>query len=498
MSGAVRRLAKESAVYGISTIGARFLNFLLTPFYTQLFLPADFGVVSTWFSLIAFLNILFQFGLPQGYLRFAADRSGSERSSLFVSLQLVLLMVSVSFSLVLLAGHGALLTLLEFPSESFKLLPWVLIILTLDALAMIPFNQLRLENRSLAFSLVKLMNVLINLTGNVIFLVGFKTGIEGVFYANALASLFTLAVTLWLTRDHLAGRLNLGWKELWPVLVFSVPLIPTGFGTMFNEVADRLFIQNLSQETIRNWSGPVSLTNQDLVGYYSAGHKLGLFMFLIVQMFSMAWTPFFLQESKKPTFGESLSGLFRVLLIGLLVSGFLLAFFMDDVLVVSIAGYHLIPPAYWSGLVVVPWVVLAYVFNGIYVFFSYGLFLEKRSGAILIIMVSGVIITLAGNLFLLPVAGIAGSAATVFLCYLVMALMMAWMSLKTRPFSIGTGFLFRTALVMVPAWFMVFFHYHGTPLTLWLKVLISLVVIGLIFIFKLWTLNLLRLFRRPA
>ncbi|MCK6601902.1 MAG: oligosaccharide flippase family protein [Bacteroidetes bacterium] len=487
MSSASRRLAKESAIYGISTILARFLNFLLTPFYTQIFLPAEFGIISTFFSLMAFLNILFLFGLPQAYLRFASDTTDQDRHRLYSTVQTLILTLAAVFSVILLAGSPLLLDVFLFPESLGNLVIWMVVILVLDALSAVPQNDLRLDNRSLTFSGVKLVNILVNLAGNFYFLLIAKTGLAGVFYANALASAVTLILSVYLTRRHVSFRLQISRETLVTLFAFSLPLIPTGFGSMVNEVADRLFIQKLDPGTIAGLYPAARFSSSDLVGFYSAAHKLGIVMMLVVQMFNMAWTPFFLNESKKAGWEKSFAGIFNLFLIFLVFSGFLLAFFMDDFLGISVLGYHLIPPSYWFGLQVVPFVILSYIFNGIYYFFTFGLYLEKRTTKILSVMVAGVAVTIAGNLILLPLLGILGSAITLMLCYVTMSSLMVRQSQNLKPIPLDRRYLLVLAAVSLPFWALAVWHQITHLLPFWVKLLVLGGYAGLIFSFKLWT-----------
>lgn len=489
MSSAVKRLAKESAIYGISTILARFLNFLLTPFYTQIFVPSDFGIISTFFSLMAFLNILFMFGLPQAYLRFASDTKEEDRHLLYSTVQYLILGIAVLLSLILLTGSPLLLDTFRFPESLGNLVIWMVLILLMDALCAVPQNDLRLDNRSLTFSAVKLTNIVVNLTGNFVFLLNFETGIIGVFYANALASAVTLLLSLYLTRKHVSLVPSIKWESLKPLFLFSLPLIPTGFGSMINEVSDRLFIQRLDLGTIQVLYPGLGFTSSDLVGFYSAAYKLGIVMMLVVQMFSLAWTPFFLNESKKPGWEKSFSGIFNLVLFFLVFSGFLFAFFMDDLLNLSIGGYHLIPPSYWFGLQVVPFIVLSYIFNGIYFFFTFGLYLEKKTSKILSIMMAGVGVTLAGNLILLPLLGILGSAVTTMLSYFVMSQLMLRQSQKLKPIQIDKVYVSKLILISLPFWGLAIWHQMTQSLNLWIKLATLAGFIGLIFSFKLWTIE---------
>ncbi len=495
-TSAVKRLGKETAIYGLSTIFARVLNFLLTPFYTAVFTPGDFGIYSIFFSLIAFLNIIFAFSLPQAYLRFASDYEGNERRILFSTLQFVLICITIVFGLSIYGFRTELLSSFNLTDKLTTYVFWMVAILVLDVWSLIPFSHLRLENKSLLFSSIKLVNIVVNIAMNYWFLVIVKTGLIGVFYANAIASGISLIIVLVFTAKSFSPKLNLNWNFLKPLLLFAIPLIPGGIGTMFNEVADRLFIQHLSPETISGIYSSSQFTAQDLTGIYSACYKLGIFMMLVVQMFSMAWQPFYLAESKKENAPQTLGKIFELYFAGLLFFGLLLALFMDNLVSVSFFGFHLIDKAYWMGLTIVPIIILAYIFSGIHNFFYIGMILKKKSKDLLSINLIGVFVTFVGNLILLPIIGIMGSALTTMLCYLVMCVFQIRKSQSFYPLTINWKRISLFAVLSIPAWILTVWQQQNPFMSVPEKFILVILFALSLFLFKIVSKDQIMLFAK--
>ncbi|MCW9098356.1 MAG: polysaccharide biosynthesis C-terminal domain-containing protein, partial [Ignavibacteriaceae bacterium] len=158
------------------------------------------------------------------------------------------------------------------------------------------------------------------------------------------------------------------------------------------------------------------------VGIYKANYKLGIFMMLFVNMFQYAWQPFFLQNAKDPSAREMFS---KVLTYFVLVGSILLivlSLFINDVAKIQIAGYSLIGSEYWSGLNIIPIVLLAYLINGMYVIFSAGIYIEEKSIYVPIITGLGALVNVVANFILIPVLNITGAALATLAAYFVMAL----------------------------------------------------------------------------
>ena len=191
-----RELTKDTAIYGISTIISRFLNFILVPFYTNVFSTSDFGIQNTVYSYVAFFNIIYLYGMDSAYLKFASLKEERNPRTIFSTSYLFVLITSIIFSLVLLLNEKNISFFIDLPARHFVLLNYVIIILLLDSLSVIPFAYLRLIRKASKFAIIRTANIIINIILNLILILKYKMGIEAVFISNAIASAFSLVVLL--------------------------------------------------------------------------------------------------------------------------------------------------------------------------------------------------------------------------------------------------------------------------------------------------------------
>ena len=279
----ILRLSKQTIIYGIGYVAARMINFLLLPFYSYHMTPEEYGVVSLLYAFIAFMNILYHYGLESAFIRFyskTGSDEGFDRKEVFSTVLVSLIISSVAFSLLIwLAAPAIGKGILDSDSYN-RIIRMTAGILLLDTLYLIPLHYLRVDNKAMLFSGIMIINVLINVSMN-IYLIRFRgMGIEGVFISNLIASSFSFLVLIPVIiknfKVKFSGKL---WKKL---ILFGLPFVPSGLSSMIIELSDRYMLQ---------W-----FKGMEDVGLYSAGHKLGIFMMLIVMAFRFAWQPFFLQK----------------------------------------------------------------------------------------------------------------------------------------------------------------------------------------------------------
>jgi len=397
----LKALGKESLVYGLSTVGARLLNFILLPFYTHYLAPADYGVVAAVFSYIAFLNIVYHYGMDQAYMRHYADR---ERA--FPSAFPLLARPSLPPAILLCAAAPFWAGVSGLGAENSRLVWYAAAILLLDTATIIPFADLRMRHRALRFAGVRTASIVINVALNVIFLRYMGLGLESVFLANVISSA-AAALLLAPELKALGGRFDL--PVLRQLLAFALPLLPAGLGSMAVQVLDRPIMLHLADKAS--------------VGVYQANYRLGIFMMLVVSMFDQAWRPFFIERSHRPDAAQVFARVLTWFCFGGLWLWLGLSFFIEDLARLRVAGVNLIHPDYWSGLGIVPLVLAAYLLNGIYVNFLAPVIIAKRTGVILSATLAGAAVSVAGNFALIPPFGMYGAAWAVFLSYLVMAVL---------------------------------------------------------------------------
>lgn len=408
MAKDIKRLGKETLVYGTSTVLARLLNFCLVPFYTYYLLPGDYGIIATVFAAIALFNVVFLFGMDQSYLRFASD--AADKNKVFRQCFYGVLVNGLILGGLLALLHPVAARIIGVPPQAGYLLQLAAAILFLDVLNMIAFTKLRLERRAWYFAGVRTASIIVNVLGNIYFIAVLHQGIASILWANilaSLASLILLAPVVWSElKQNFSFRLD--WKLEKELLSFAWPFVPSGLASLLVSVIDKPILVHLA--------GPAQ------VGIYQANFKIGVFMMLVVSMFDQAWRPFFLAHAKdsdaKDTFARVFS--FFVAIAGWIWLG--LVFLMPDIIQSNLFGnFHLIAPAYWGGLSVIPLVLTGYFCYGLYVNFMVGPVLTKKTRVLLWITLLGAAVSITTNLTLVPHIGILGAGWAVALSYAAMA-----------------------------------------------------------------------------
>lgn len=405
MKEKLRELTKDTAIYGISTMLGRFLNFILVPFYTNVFAPSDYGVVILIYSYIAIFNIIFIYGLDAAFLKFAAFKDiGDDKDNFSTPF------ISVLFTSILFCG---LLVILKVPIAGFVELSvnlnYIIIlsalILFFDANTVISFLKLRLERKAKLFSFIKVISILFNIILNVFLILKLKWGIEAIFISNLAASVLAFLLLI----PTLIKNFKFSFHKILFIrlIKFGLPYLPAGLGMMLVQVIDVPILEKL--------------TDVKTVGIYKANYKLGIFMMLFVNMFQYAWQPFFLTNAKEDNAKEIFSKVLTYFTIVGSLMLVVLSLFISDIVQINFAGISIIGSQYWAGLYIVPIILLAYLFNGFYVVFSAGIYIEEKSIYAPIVTGLGAIINVIANYILIPQLNIMGAALATLLSYIVMA-----------------------------------------------------------------------------
>lgn len=461
----VRKLASQTALYGLTYFAGRLLNFLLTPFYTRVFLPAQYGVVNEIYSYITFFKILFAYGMETGYFYFANQEDGEDKvaGTTFLSL----LYSSLIFSGLLIVFSSPLARWIGYPGQEQYII-YTALILAFDTLATIPFAYLRKHNKAGRFALLQFLNVVFYIFFNLFFLVICPTilkdapsgslhdfinliynpdfGVGYVFLANLFSSLLTLLLLLPELRK-IPFRLDTGiWKK---ILAYSWPILILGFAGMINETLDRILLKHLLQ-----WS-PMSLTLHQAMtelGIYSAAYKLSIFMTLAIQSFRYAAEPFFF-ASMKDEDGKTVYA--RILPYFTFVCCFIFLFLMLYIpFFMKILG-----PAFRSpkGMAVVPILLIANLFFGIFTYTSQWYKQTRKTLYGAYISVGGAVLTIAINFAFIPVYGYIASAWATFACYFSMAVVSFILGQRFYPVNFNVGRIVLYIAVSVGIYLMTAF-----------------------------------------
>jgi O-antigen/teichoic acid export membrane protein len=427
---ALKHLFSDTLIYGISSVLARFINYLLVPLHTGLFDPEAYGIVGLVYAAIGLLQVVFTFGMESAYLRYGKE--DTKIADLFSTIQRLLLLLSIVATLLLWLAYtpiSAWLSLASLPPhpisglDGASIFACMLAILIMDALAIVPFAELRLRNKALMFAGIKLVNVLVNLGLNVLLILVLTWGIEAIFVANLAASLLSLVLVFIVTRRLWMGAWSA--KSVGMLFLFAWPFIPSGLAHVVNETLDRFFLKSLNSQQIMSIYGS-DWSADYLVGVYNACYKLAVFMLLLVQMYRMAWQPFFMRESEGEQATELFAKAFNYFNIGAAAVFLFVALFLEWIVAIPIPflGTTLIDQAYWSGLGIVPWLLMAYWFQGWYVNFSAGVFIREKTKHLAQITGIGAAVTIILNVLLIRTMGMEGAALATLGSYSVMAFLL--------------------------------------------------------------------------
>lgn len=439
----IRRLAGETVLYGLGSIVPRFLNFLLIRIHTDVLNPAQYGIITDTLAVVAFLNVIYSFGMETAYFRFAS-KPGADERHIFNLAQTVVIGISVFVSLGLIVFAGPMSGELGFGRAHVSYVYWVVAIMLLDAVVMIPFARLRLQKKALQFAAGKFINILILVGLNIYFLrvvYNPEIGFAYVFLANLLANLFFLPFF---------ARTLLSWRPAFDRVVsremfrYAYPVMLTGLAGMTNET--------FSRKTLKYWLPEgfyPGRSNEYVLGIFGAVYKFAVLMNLAVQAFRYAAEPFFFSnaaDKNSPELFARINHYFIVvccvILLGVGINLDLLKiFFLPN-------------PLYWEGLSVVPILLLGYLFLGVYYNFTVWFKLTDRTYFGTILTAGGAVITIAANYVLIPVAGYMGSSWATLLCYFSMTAACYWFGQKYYPipYAVGKGLAYiviTTGLVYV-------------------------------------------------
>ena len=406
MKDKLKELTKDTAIYGISTMLGRFLNFLLVPFYTNIFLPADYGVINVLYSYIAIFNILFIYGMDSAYLKYASFKEIGDDKDNFSTPYISIFFTSVIFLFVFILLKDPIAVFIEINPAQNYLIVLSALIMFFDANSVIPFLKLRLERKAKLFSALRVANILLNIGLNVFLIIKLKWGIEAVFVSNLIATIVTWLLVLPIIISNF--RFSFHTQLFKRLLKFGLPYLPAGFAVMLVQVVDVPIMQKL--------------TDTKTVAIYKASYRLGIFMMLFVNMFQFAWQPFFLNNAKEANAKEMFSKVMTYFTLAGTILLVVLSLFIEDIAKANLGGFSLIGKNFWAGLYIVPVILLGYLFNGFYVVFSAGIFIEEKTIYAPIVAGLGAITNIAANYLLIPYLSILGAAFATLISYIVMAL----------------------------------------------------------------------------
>ena len=396
----LEKLAKQTAVYGISTIVVRFLSYLLTPYYTRIFGQETYGIVTDIYALIPLALTLLTMGMESSYFRFSAkaeEAGGDVRAAkrrLFATTWGVTSLAAVVFFVLVASFRNGVAGLMgEAYAAHPEYVVWVGLIILFDVWACIPFSRLREQGRALLFVGIKALNVVMNVALAVAFgvagLFATEFGVGWVFVANLIASVVTWLVIL-ATVDRTVPKIN--WALLAAVFAYSLPLLVGGLAGTANEFIDRQLIKYLVPE------GAMAQ-----VGIYGAITKIAVVMMLFYQMYRLAAEPFFLSNFKKSDFVQMNAAALKYYVMASMLIFLGIALFRDVFALIVGRDFR-------EGIFILPVVLGANVLTGVWLNLSFWYKREEKTSLAIVVAGAGLVSMLVFGFWCIPVWGYYGAA----------------------------------------------------------------------------------------
>lgn len=412
----IKKLAGQTAYYGISSILGRVLNFLLLPIWTDRLDKAEYGSVSYLYTYVAIMLIIYTFGMETAFFRFSRKENPEQA---YHNAGTSVLMVSTLLSALLFIAAPNVATFLGEGIEPIYI-RYMATILFIDAVVAIPFAKLRLEEKALKFALVKSGVITITILLNLLFIIVFPDilagkylsslsgfvesfykpayGVGYIFMVNLIANALYLPF-LW--PEFRALKLKIHWPTFKPMFLYALPIFLMGLGGIFNEQGYNLIME--------------SLLGKGELGVFASAVKLSVVMMLGIQAFRYAVEPFFFNHAENkeaPDLFAKIMHYFVVFNIFVMVAVALNTRLLGDL--------FLQQAEYKEALYVLPILLLAKLFYGVYVNLSVWFKVKDRTIFGTYYALIGAIVTLVGNILLIPILGFYGSTLTSLLCYAIM------------------------------------------------------------------------------
>lgn len=483
MRAQLKKLSTDTAIYGISSILGRFLNFLLVPLYTNIFPSQEYGIIAPIYSYMAFLNVIVPIGMETAYMRYVSTLELGSKKDTFSTPFLSVAGIALIGAIVIQLCSGMLSPILQIKSGWEAIVPLCAWTIAIDAMCIIPFASLRMDNKARLFAGIRFVSIVVTVGLNVWLVAFLHHSIVSIFIAGIIGSSISLILLLPTVIKNLSIKIS---KKIFSSLLkVGLPTVPAALAGIMIQVIDRPIM--------------LYLTDANTSGIYQANYKLGIFMMLFVSMFQYAWQPFYLQMAKE----ENARPLFaRVLTYYIIIAAFIflcLTFFIEPLIKISFFGYHLLGTEYWSGVHIVPIILLAYLFTGTGVVLSAGLLIEKKTTYMPFVMGLSAVINIIANVLLIPSLGIVGAALATLMSYIIASLAYFMITIKIYPVPYEYYRLIKIAFATaIP---VILFYIGWTPFEIpdivW-RTILCVLFVPLLILFRFFEANEFRVMKQLA
>jgi len=426
-------------VYGFGFLLLRGISFFLLPLYTNLLSQYDGGIIFLIYTILAFLNPIYAYGMNASFFKFYNDKSLNAKSVLSTSFFSLFVSSSLITVFLILISHNINWVISDEPSVNWFL--FLALILFSDSISSRIFALLRLAQKPFYFLGVGFLNIVLSVSLNYYLIKVLSLGVFGALLSLLIVSFIQMVVLL----PSIALRLSPFYFNInlfKKMFRFAIPFLPSALLFVIMGFSDRWFIKYF--------------LNTESVGLYGAGYKLGSIMSLAVTAFNLNWQPYYLKfnNNNNNRFGR----IGDVVIITLIVIFTLLIYFINDISLINFNGLYLIGEKFQNGLIIVPYIALGYLFYGVYVLQMPSIFILNKQNWGLCFWMVGAIINLIGNWFLIPRFGFLGAAYSSAFSYFVMMVFLSvcnlfWMPIKYNLFFLIINVFAGSALLILNFYF---------------------------------------------
>jgi len=457
----LRKFAGQTAIYGISTVFSRVLNFFLTPIYTAVYAPKLYGIFTYMYSWASMLNAILSFGMETTFFRYL-NKHEDKKAEVYNNTFITIASISVVFlAFVFLFTDNIAVWMQQGKQTSTNdyilFIKYFAYILVADAFAVIPFAKVRADGKPGRYALIKTANIFIFISLNLVFIFGipafiardwpgaaslaewYRPGWVGyVFISNLVASIITLFLLL---PELFHIKLHFDWKLSKDMLLYSLPVLVANISFIINENVDKIFLGELL---------PPGVSEQQL-GIYGACCKIAIFLSIFIQAFRLGAEPFFFSHAKSENAGETYASIMNYFIIAVCLI-FVALVANIEILKYFIKGGDPVQRAlYWSGLDVVPILLFGYVSLGIYMNLSIWYKLSDQTRYGLYISGIGAILTIVLNIIFIPKYSYMAAAWVSLIAYATMMTLSYIMGQKNYPipYNLKKNLLYLVSSVVI-------------------------------------------------
>ncbi len=422
----LKSLAKETAIYGLSSIIGRFLNYLLVPLYTAKLSAASggYGVITNVYALTAFMLVLLTYGMETGFFRFA-NKPGLNPTRVYSTILISVFSTSLLFFLLIFGNLNSVAGFLDYADHP-EYIGIMAAVVALDAFQSIPFAWLRYQKKAIKFACLKLLFIVMSIGLNLLYFVLLPSLYEshpewvshfynpsvGVGYAFDINLVCTASITLFLWPELTGFRYVFDYRLWRQILSYSLPILILGLAGILNQTVDKIIFPFV-------YKGTEQAARAQL-GIYGAASKIAMIMAMLIQAFRFAYEPFVFGKSAEKDNRDTYAMAMKYFIIFALMAFLAVMCYMDLL-------RYIIAPSYWEGLRVVPIVMLAEIFMGIYFNLSFWYKLTDKTHYGAWFSLAGCIVIVLINTLLVPQygymacawAGVAGYVVCMLLSYFI-------------------------------------------------------------------------------